>query len=211
MSEFRLAALLCSRLCHDVIGPIGAINNGLEILSDDNDATLREQTLDLIAFSAAEASTRVQFYRWAFGSAGSVAPTLDAAKRIMRAMVEAGKIELDWPDDGPEMGMTHLQLLLNIIVLASEALPRGGSIAVRPTVIDEGFRIRVVAAGRNAGLADAFELALGGEVEGRELDARTVQAHLTAHLAIDLGGEVGLVAADAGQVAIEARVPAVAP
>ena len=70
LDPMDLAALLCSRVCHDVISPVGAIVNGLEVLEDEDDPSMRDVALELIKKSARSASARLQFCRLAFGAAG---------------------------------------------------------------------------------------------------------------------------------------------
>src|SRR5262245_66554930 len=95
-----LANLLCSRLCHDLVGPVGAIGNGLEVLADEDDAEMRRQAIELLTFSAEEASRRLKFYRLAFGAAGGgeVALSLGEAREASRGLLTGGQVGLDWPD-----------------------------------------------------------------------------------------------------------------
>src|SRR5450755_247220 len=96
LSPLDLAALLCSRVCHDVISPVGAIINGLEVLEDEKDPAMREVALELIKKSAASASARLQFCRLAYGAAGSVGASIDTgdAETVTRGLINNDKIKL---------------------------------------------------------------------------------------------------------------------
>ena len=93
-----LAALLCSRVCHDLISPVGAIVNGLEVLDDNPKAEDRDFALDLIRKSARTASARLQFCRLAFGAAGSSGAQIDLgdAQAMAKGHIEDGKITMTW-------------------------------------------------------------------------------------------------------------------
>ena len=98
LDPLDLAALLCSRVCHDVISPVGAIVNGLEVLEEEKDADMRTFALDLIKKSAATASAKLQFCRLAFGAAGSAGASIDTgdAERVTRGLFGDDKIKLEW-------------------------------------------------------------------------------------------------------------------
>ena len=65
----RIAELLCSRICHELVAGIAAINNGVELISEI-DPTMFDEAMGLIGSSAKQASARVQYYRMAYGYAG---------------------------------------------------------------------------------------------------------------------------------------------
>lgn len=213
MNPVKLASLLCSRLCHDVISSVGAINNGIEILAEETDQSIRQQTLDLIAFSASEASNRLQFYRLAFGtSSGGDVLSLAEAQRVVRAFFRNGKIDFQWADAGAVLGSPlrkgNINLLLNMILICKEALPRGGTLAVA-VVEGEGFhRMTVAADGVGAGVDDELIRALSGELTVSELDARTAQACFAGLLAAAVGGRIHVAAPATGCIELSAEVPA---
>jgi histidine phosphotransferase ChpT len=131
-SDLELAALISSKICHDVIGPVGAIYNGLEILDEDDDQDARNYALDVIRNVTEQASARLQFARFAFGAAGSAGAQIDlaTAEQISRGLIGQGKHRLSWRGNRGHMAKDKVKLLLNMIAAALTALPRGGEIEV---------------------------------------------------------------------------------
>ncbi len=130
MTDLTFASLLSSRICHDLISPVGAINNGLEILEDESDAEMSEQAMGLIRNSAASASAKLQFMRRSFGMAGTVSEmvSLDEAKSLSLGLVGKGATQLDWQVGVQSLDKSIVKLLLNMILIGFEALPRGGTL-----------------------------------------------------------------------------------
>ena len=135
LDALDLAALLCSRVCHDVINPVGAIVNGLEVLEDEDDASMKAFALDLIKKSSRTASARLQFARIAFGAAGSAGASIDLgdAENVARGFIQDDKVTLSWSAPRLFMPKNKVKLLLNLLVVAGSTIPRGGSIAVKVT------------------------------------------------------------------------------
>src|SRR5262244_1038334 len=133
-----LAALLCSRVCHDLISPVGAIVNGLEVLEDDNDESTKTFALDLIKKSARQASARLQFCRLAFGAAGSAGAQIDLgdAESVARGFLEDDKTNIAWNLPRLLLPKNRVKLLLNMLIIAAQTIPRGGTLTVDP--IGEG-------------------------------------------------------------------------
>ena len=162
MNDLDLAALLCSRLCHDLINPIGALNNGIEVLSEEDDEAMRAQALELVSYSAGEAVRRLQFYRLAFGSSGgrSNSLALGDARKVALGLLSSGRITLDWPETGlgqdAELNRIALRLLLNLVLVAVEALARGGTIGVRFEGTGAVADLVVTAEGDRAALNDVL-------------------------------------------------------
>lgn len=127
--SLQIAALLCSRLCHDLISPIGAISNGLEVLQDEDDPEMRETALSLIEASAQNATARLQFARLAFGVAGSMGAQIDLndAARLANDLLARGKVTLDWRMTGTTAPKDSVKLLLNLILICVDCIPRGGN------------------------------------------------------------------------------------
>jgi histidine phosphotransferase ChpT len=125
-----LAALLCSRVCHDLISPVGAIVNGLEVLEEEKDEATKEFALDLIKSSAGTASKKLQFCRIAFGAAGSAGAQIDLgdAETISRGFLEDEKTKLAWNLPRALLQKNRVKLLLNMLAIAGQAIPRGGSL-----------------------------------------------------------------------------------
>src|SRR5215217_551878 len=157
LDSLDLAALLCSRVCHDVISPVGAIVNGLEVLEDENDPAMHDFALDLIRKSAKQASARLQFARLAFGAAGSAGASIDLgdAEQVARGLFQDDKITLIWSAPRTLLPKNKVKLLLNLLVTAMNAIPRGGAIEVVVTEVTEMSDAQTVAftltaKGRNA-------------------------------------------------------------
>jgi histidine phosphotransferase ChpT len=196
MNDLDLAAMLCSRLCHDLISPMGAVSNGIEVLSEEDDEAMKVQALDLISYSAGEAVRRLQFYRLAFGSSGgtSTSLALGDARKVSHGLLSSGRITLDWPETGlgqdGELNRTALRLLLNLVLVGVEALARGGTIGVRFEGTGAVAELIITAEGERAALNDVFLGALSGDLEGEGLDARTAQPIYSAGLAKVLGAPI---------------------
>src|SRR5437879_11173027 len=138
LDSLDLAALLCSRVCHDLISPVGAIVNGLEVLEDDNDESTKNFALELIKKSARQASARLQFCRLAFGAAGSAGAQIDLgdAESMARGHLEDAKTTIAWNLPRVLLPKNRVKLLLNMMVIAQKTIPRGGVLLVDP--IGEG-------------------------------------------------------------------------
>ena len=132
MTDLTFASLLSSRICHDLISPVGAINNGLEILADETDEEMSRQAMALIGSSASAASAKLQFMRRSFGMAGNVSEmvSLDEARALSEGLVGKGATKLDWQVGAQSLDKTVVKLLLNMILIGFEALPRGGVLRV---------------------------------------------------------------------------------
>src|SRR5579862_9307292 len=144
MTEFALqpldlAALLCSRVCHDVISPVGAIVNGLEVLDEEKDAEMRGIALELVKKSARTASARLQFCRLAFGAAGSAGASIDTgdAEQVARGLLADDRTKVEWNAPRMLMPKNRVKLVLNLCLIAAATIPRGGTIKVRIDGSDE--------------------------------------------------------------------------
>lgn len=192
IEALELAALLCSRVCHDVISPVGAITNGLEVLEDEDDAEMQRHAMVLIQKSATQASAKLQFARLAFGAAGSAGASLDLndARAVAEGYVAHEKADLTW--DGPSAVMPKdlVKLLLNMILIAVAAIPRGGKISVTISGEPEAPSFALVSTGLNARVPTETEQYLSGRAEGEELDARAIQPFFTGLIARSCGMEI---------------------
>jgi histidine phosphotransferase ChpT len=181
-----LAALLCSRVCHDLISPVGAIVNGLEVLEEDKDEETKIFALDLIKKSAETASAKLQFCRIAFGAAGSAGAQIDLgdAEKVARGLLADDKTKIVWNLPRELMPKNRVKLLLNMLLVAVGAIPRGGTITIDSVDENKGFRMSSV--GLNARLAEATVELLAGS-PGRQVDAHAIQPFYTGLLARDCG------------------------
>lgn len=180
-----LAALLCSRVCHDLISPVGAIVNGIEVLEEEKDESTKEFALDLIKRSAATASAKLQFCRVAFGAAGSAGAQIDLgdAEKIARGFLEDDKTKIDWNLPRALLAKNRVKLLLNMLVIAGQAIPRGGKVTVDPIGAGDNLGFKVSAAGTNAKIPPAVPPLLTGELGGETVDAHRIQPFYAGLLA----------------------------
>ncbi len=189
----ELAALLCSRVCHDLISPVGAIVNGLEVLDDNPKPEDREFALELIRKSAKTASARLQFCRLAFGAAGSAGAQIDLgdAQTMARGHLEDAKTTIAWNLPRVLLPKNRVKLLLNMMVIAQQTIPRGGVLTVDPVGEGEAFGFRVAAAGLNARMPQNIaDMLSSGPVSS--IDAHAVQPYYTRLLAEACGLNVVL-------------------
>ena len=180
-----LAALLCSRVCHDLISPVGAIVNGLEVLAEEKDEETKTFALDLIKKSAGTASAKLQFCRIAFGAAGSAGAQIDLgdAETITRGFFEDDKTKLAWNLPRALLAKNRVKLLLNMLLIAGQTIPRGGSLTVDPIGAGESMGFKVSAAGVNAKVPPAVAALLAGDAGDTALDAHRIQPFYASLLA----------------------------
>jgi histidine phosphotransferase ChpT len=189
----EFAALLCSRVCHDLISPVGAIVNGLEVLDDNPKPEDRDFALELIRKSAKTASARLQFCRLAFGAAGSAGAQIDLgdAQTMARGHIEDGKATIVWNLPRLLLPKNRVKLLLNMLVIAQQTIPRGGTLTVDSIGEGEKMGFRVTATGLNARLPQNIaDLLSSSQAPGA--DAHAVQPYYTRLLAEACGLKVAL-------------------
>jgi len=188
-----LAALLCSRVCHDLISPVGAVVNGIEVMEDDADEQTKVFAIELIKKSATTASARLQFCRLAFGAAGSAGASIDTgdAENVARGMMEDDKTKLTWKLPRVLLPKNRVKLLLNLLVLAGGTIPRGGSLAIEPIGEGDTMGFKVTALGLNARIPPAVPALVAGEAEN-PVDAHAIQPFFTGLLARTCGMSVTL-------------------
>jgi histidine phosphotransferase ChpT len=186
LSDLDLGALLCSRVCHDIISPVGAIANGLELMDDlDSDADLRATALDMVRSSAKTATAKLKFCRIAFGASGSAGAHIDMneAGETAQGFVGNEKIKLEWRAPRENRPKQEVKLLLNMLLLAMSGIPRGGLV----TVDVEGQVLTVRAKGERAKLPSPITEVVRNLYKLEEIDARLVQPYYTRILAESAG------------------------
>ncbi len=207
--DLRVIELLSSRLCHDLVGPVGAVNNGLELLEDGMD-DMGPDALKLAADSGARAARALQYFRFAYGMAGSrVGGNLDELRDLSGNFFSSEKLTLAWPSEGVpnEIPEDLGKLLLNMLLLGAEALPMGGNLAVQIAAGEGDLRVGVVASGDRAALRDEARPALAVGAKPDDLTPRNVQGYFTCRIAERMGGAIAVDEGTAGTVNFSATLP----
>ncbi len=202
--DFRVLELLCGRLCHDLISPVGAINNGSELLDEDDPEFVKE-AMALIGQSAKKAGQRLQFYRFAYGTAGtgaSGAAVIDARECAL-ALLDGGKVRCDWDGAVSALPLPWQRLACNLVMVAAEALPRGGAVSVRASG-SSAPGLEVVAEGDSLILNDEQRAALAASAPVDALTPRNVHAFYTNRLAQQIGARLALADAAPGRAVLTA-------
>lgn len=193
LEALDLAALLCSRVCHDLISPVGAIVNGLEVMEDGKDEETNVFALDLIKKSIKTASARLQFCRIAFGAAGSATTQIDLgdAEKVGRGFLEDDKTKLAWNLPRVLLAKNRVKLLLNMLVIAGQVIPRGGVVTVDAEGGGDTMGFKITVTGTNPKIPQAVPpLLVGGA--GSTIDAHAIQPYYTGLLARACGMTVGI-------------------
>lgn len=197
MNDIEFAALLVSRVCHDLVSPVGAVVNGLEVLEDERDAAMRADALKLVVSSAEQAAARLQFARIAFGAAGSAGAELDLTEvgRIVKGLVQGGKVSVDWQAAPVNWPKDWAKLLMNATLLGVDSLPRGGQVVVETSSDPAAPSFKVRATGQNARLLEEVEKAARGK-SIVPIDGRSIQPLLVHKLARLLNAGLTLTASE---------------
>ena len=211
MKSHEFASLLCSRLCHDLLSPVGALNNGIELLADEHDPEMRARCLELLAESARASANKLKFFRLAFGAAGGFADVVDT--REARAAIEGlfggdGRIQLGWMVDEPTMSKAALKVLLNLVLIAGDALVRGGSLDIGAEKHDHGLDIVVRAEGTRIVLDPELKRVLIGQTGEDEVAPRAAAAWLAHSLVEEGGGQIQVADETEGLLIVGASLPA---
>lgn len=198
-SSTDLAALLCSRLCHDLTSPVSALGNGLDLLASEEDEAMRAHCLDLIGRSAAASAARLRFFRLAFGAAagiGEEVPLEEPRTVIAELAGQDGKIAVDWAAAPATLPLVAVKVLLNLAAIGMEALVRGGTLAVGAERGEAGTEIVVRAQGPRIAFGEDVARALDGTLPDSERTSRVAPAALVRLLAVEQGGSVQHASAD---------------
>lgn len=189
-----LGALLCSKVCHDIISPVGAITNGLELMDEDIDGSMREMAMDLVKRSATQASAKLKFARIAFGAAGSAGAEIDTgdAEEVAQGYIAAEKPELEWTIARQFLPKNQVKLVLNLLMLAMNCVPQGGKIVVSMEGNAQNPVFRLICSGRNARVAESVANMVRGIPLDTTVDAHTVQPYYAGLLARLSGLVVGM-------------------
>lgn len=190
-SSIDLASMLCSRLCHDLLSPVGALSNGLELLADEKDPEMRARCFELLEQSAKVSADKLKFFRLAFGAAGGFGENV--ASEEPRALIAAlvggnGRIALNWAVASETLPKPAVKVLLNLAAIGIDALPRGGTLDIGAELNDGACEIALRAGGTKVAFDPNIGKALDGSLPGSELSSRTVAAYMIRLLASEMGG-----------------------
>ena len=194
-----LAAMLCSRLCHDLLSPVGALTNGLELLADERDAEMRQRCFELLEQSARISADKLKFFRLAFGAAGGFGESVpvDEAKAVTEALVgDAKRVTLNWALTADRMPKGAVKVMLNFAQIGLDALVRGGTLDVGAETRGGASEIVVRAAGPRIAFDETIGRALENRLDPGELTSRTAAAHMLALLARQAGGGLQFMRSD---------------
>ena len=192
-SPVELASLLCSRLCHDLLSPIGALNNGLELLADETDPEMRARCFELLTDSATASAQKLKFFRLAFGAAGGFGDSVDnrEPKSVIEGLLlDKPRIQLNWALDDQSLPKPAVKILLNLTLIAIESLVRGGNLDIGAESVDGRTEIVVRAAGDKIAMDEMIGRAMTGDLKDDELTSRTAAAYMIAELAASGNGEI---------------------
>ncbi|MEO1660792.1 MAG: histidine phosphotransferase family protein [Pseudomonadota bacterium] len=186
----RLAAFIASRICHDLISPVASVNSALELMEDPGDADMKAQAEQLLHNGAESAAARIQLLRYAFGSAGLSDTSADRheVRSIVEGFMNSHKPSVEWDIDTEHFSCGHARILMNLVIMATAAIPRGGVVALRAHNEEAGLALTASAKGPKARLSEFTEAALSGNTPEEGWSARTIQPLFAKMVADDLGG-----------------------
>jgi len=212
VADVKLAQALCSRMCHDLVGSVSAISSGLELIAEDPSDI--DGPLDLMGRSADQTARRLSFFRIAFGlAAGREGPaTLEEIRRLSADFFAGGRVRLKW-SGAPELPAGSVlptvaaKILLNVLLLAADCLPRGGEVAIRIAKFPEEFGMAIEAVGEGARIPDEASTALGNDADAQTVAPRNAHLHLAKSLLASNAGTIETESEDAGSVRIAVLAP----
>lgn len=191
ISQTDLAAMLCSRLCHDMLSPVGSLANGLELLADEQDPEMRARCMELLEHSARISTDKLKFFRLAFGAAGGFgeAIPIDEAKAVIEALAADNKrIAINWAIADPSLPKPAVKVLLNLAQIALDALVRGGTLDIGAERRDGAVEIVARARGDRIAFDESIGRALQGDLSDGEITSRTAAAHMISVVAEEMEG-----------------------
>ncbi len=210
LTAANLAALLCARICHDLVSPVGALTAALEVFDDDDSLDMRDDAMELIKLSAGQASAKLQFLRLAFGAGGSAPGIIgcEELKKLTLGVYGDGKAQIIWNVEADGLDKPAARLLLNLVMLAAMAVPRGGEIIISGVRGSETTDIKLECTGLKARLDEKVVKTLAGGAPEDGFDGRSVQPFYTGMIAREAGGKVSA-NIDGETVIFSAQLPTV--
>jgi histidine phosphotransferase ChpT len=191
------ASLLASRLCHDLLSPVGAMNNGLELLADETDPEMRVRCLELLNESARASANKLKFFRLAFGAAGGFGDVVDmreAKAAIEGLLADNDRIEIGWLITQAALPKTAIKVLLNLVLLAGDSLVRGGHLDIGAETLEDSIEIVVRAEGPRLVLDPELRTAINGQGDEAGITPRAAPAWLVHMLSTETGGHAQVIA-----------------
>jgi histidine phosphotransferase ChpT len=211
MNAVDLASLLCSRLCHDLMSPVGALNNGIELMADEQDPEMRDRCVELLADSAKATANKLKFFRLAFGAGGGFGDLIDAneARIALEGIFGAERrIELGWMVADDKLSKGAMKLLLNLALIVGDALVRGGRLDIGAETTGDGLEIAIRGEGPRVMLdAGLREMLVNGAPDDGQIEPRAAGAWLAKALAQEAGGTIQLSEPEPEILIIGATVP----
>ncbi len=207
----EFAALLCSRLCHDLLSPVGAFNNGLELMAEETDPEMRQRCLDLLAESARTSAAKLKFFRLAFGSAGGygdAVPPEEARQAIEGMFASSGRVKVGWLVPNEAINKRAVKVLLNLALIAGDALVRGGQLDIGVELRPDAVELAVRGQGQKIVLDEELRAALSGQLRDNAVTSRSAAAWMTRQLVERAGGEMMLSAPGEPALVFGAVLPA---
>ena len=186
-----LASLLCSRLCHDMLSPVGALSNGIELLRDERDPEMRQRCMELLEQSARISADKLKFFRLAYGAAGGFGDNVpvEEPRQLVQALVaNNGRFVLEWAVREEQLPKAVVKVLLNLAAIGIDALPRGGQLDIGAERRDGASEIAVRAASEKIAFDETIGAALDGMLPPGELSGRTAPAYMIRQIADSVGG-----------------------
>ncbi len=206
--DMRVIGLLSSYLCHELVNPLNAVSNGIELLMDVGD-DMRDETMSLIESSAHSMENRLNFFRMAYGWSGVAnLGELTQVRDLTNSLLGEGRLSLEWPDENrnPSLQPGWGRMLMNLTVAAAEALPRGGLLVSGLDDAGAGVLLYVEARGEPARLKDATRPVYFEDVPVESLTVYQAHSYFTVKLAASLGGQIKVLEGEQGLVRFEARL-----
>lgn len=188
-----LASLLCSKLCHDLLSPVGAMANGIELLAEERDPEMRKRCMELLEQSARTSANKLKFFRLAFGAGGGFGEVLpvEEARALVDALVAGNdRITLNWAFGVAQMSKDAIKVLLNLAQIGIEALVRGGTLDIGAEQRGRTIEIAVRASGARIAFDPTIGRALDGSLAEQDLSSRTAPAFMIRQIATRGGGGI---------------------
>ena len=187
-----LSSLMCARICHDLLSPVSALGNAIEVLNDDDNTDMHEYAIDLIKSSAAQTSGKLQFLRLAFGIGGSTGEQVgvELLKTLVDGQYEGDKHSFNWSVQATEIEKIHGRILLNLIMVAVGSIPRGGEVSVKIEEKSGATILTLNATGKTARISDMVKTTLAGQMPEDGFDGRSIQPFFTTMLVREVQGKI---------------------